>query len=196
MYEWGYIKSNALSKLDLDDDEVILDKLVNQFPYWANEVITQVSSSIKPKATFATFVIDDDNVGELQIMPDDFVSFGSDVSLRKYTNDYDEIVLEECYDDDIVYRGYKQLMFLKPGEYSVSYNARWFDFTDVVDDGTKIDVPNDILDCIPSYLASQGFKIDDEYKSSVFRNEYEMMLARIDGTHFERNRTFKIEGDW
>ena len=63
-------------------------------------------------------------------------------------------------------------------------------------DDELIDVPDDILDSIPSYIASQCFKIDDEYKSSVFRNEYEMFMARINDTNYQNTRTFFVGGDW
>ena len=69
-------------------------------------------------------------------------------------------------------------------------------FDKSLDNNYQIDVPNDILDCIPSYVASQCYKIDDDYKSQVYRNEYEMMLARIDATNYKNTKTIKIGGDW
>ena len=80
--------------------------------------------------------------------------------------------------------------------YFISYNARWYTFNKSLPDDEVIDVPNDILECIPSYIASQCYKIDDEYKASVFRNEYEIMLSRIDNSNFKNTKTIKIEGDW
>jgi hypothetical protein len=65
-----------------------------------------------------------------------------------------------------------------------------------MDNSTELDVPRDILDCLPSYIASQCMKIDDEYKASVYRNEYEIFLARIDNTHYKNVKTIEIEGDW
>ena len=62
-YTWGYIKDVSLSKLDLDENEATVQNLLSRFPFYANEVITQVCSSIKPKYTFENFVIDKTNVG-------------------------------------------------------------------------------------------------------------------------------------
>lgn len=199
-YTWGYIKDVSLSKLDLDENEATVQNLLSRFPFYANEVITQVCSSIKPKYTFENFVIDKTNVGVKQTMPDDFVSFGDDVcymleEVREY-NGETRLIKVPIHDDDYEYLGYNQVVFKHPGNYFISYNARWYTFDKSLSDDELIDVPDDILDSIPSYIASQCYKIDDEYKASVFRNEYEIMLSRIDNSNFRNTKTIKIEGDW
>lgn len=234
MYSWGYLKQLSLAKLDLTEDEANEQNLIERFPYYANEVITQICSAIKPKATFKEFKVADklyidvkygplaegytyekvaqDNglilVNTIVKMPDDFVSFGDDVNLLTC----DLLTLSytrEAHDSDFRYLGYNQLMFTTPGVYQISYNARWIDFANVprtdndgieytgpIDSGYLLDVPMDILECIPPYIASQCFKIDDQYKSQVYRNEYEMALARIDNTSYKNTKTFTIGGDW
>ena len=199
-YTWGYIKDVSLSKLDLDENEATVQNLLSRFPFYANEVITQVCSSIKPKYTFENFVIDKTNVGVKQTMPDDFVSFGDDVcymleEVREH-NGETRLINVPIHDDDYEYLGYNQVVFKHPGNYFISYNARWYTFDKSLSDDELIDVPDDILDSIPSYIASQCYKIDDEYKASVFRNEYEIMLSRIDNSNFRNTKTIKIEGDW
>ena len=199
-YTWGYIKDVSLSKLDLDENEATVQNLLSRFPFYANEVITQVCSSIKPKYTFENFVIDKTNVGVKQTMPDDFVSFGDDVcymleDVREH-NGETRLIKVPIHDDDYEYLGYNQVVFKHPGNYFISYNARWYTFDKSLSDDELIDVPDDILDSIPSYIASQCYKIDDEYKASVFRNEYEIMLSRIDNSNFRNTKTIKIEGDW
>lgn len=199
-YTWGYIKDVSLSKLDLDENEATVQNLLSRFPFYANEVITQVCSSIKPKYTFENFVIDKTNVGVKQTMPDDFVSFGDDVcymleEVREH-NGETRLIKVPIHDDDYEYLGYNQVVFKHPGNYFISYNARWYTFDKSLSDDELIDVPDDILDSIPSYIASQCYKIDDEYKASVFRNEYEIMLSRIDNSNFRNTKTIKIEGDW
>ena len=257
---WGEIKNSALANLDLTEDEATEQKLIGNFYLWANEVITQVSSTIKPKYCFeyvdvyteydrwlelskkSNVYLDKipvynpeeeytDNeeeywkewlntvfVNKVYVMKaKDFISFGGDIPLVKRTvNCYGKLDTkqEEAHDIDFIYRGYKQLLFLLPGEYSIPYHARWYTFQstmgpngedfdgdeyedyDGIDDNVEIDVPRDILECIPLYIAMKGWKIDDEYKSSVFRNEYETALARINDEHFEQNRTFDIGGNW
>lgn len=199
-YTWGYIKDVSLSKLDLDENEATVQNLLSRFPFYANEVITQVCSSIKPKYTFENFVIDKTNVGVKQTMPDDFVSFGDDVcymleEVREH-NGETRLIKVPIHDDDYEYLGYNQVVFKHPGNYFISYNARWYTFDKSLSDDELIDIPDDILDSIPSYIASQCYKIDDEYKASVFRNEYEIMLSRIDNSNFRNTKTIKIEGDW
>lgn len=199
-YTWGYIKDVSLSKLDLDENEATVQNLLSRFPFYANEVITQVCSSIKPKYTFENFVIDKTNIGVKQTMPDDFVSFGDDVcymleEVREH-NGETRLIKVPIHDDDYEYLGYNQVVFKHPGNYFISYNARWYTFDKSLSDDELIDIPDDILDSIPSYIASQCYKIDDEYKASVFRNEYEIMLSRIDNSNFRNTKTIKIEGDW
>jgi hypothetical protein len=200
MYTWGYIKDVSLAKLDLEEAEATVQNLLSRFPFYANEAITQICSSIKPKYSFVNFVIDEKNVGVPQDMPKDFISFGDDVcyELKEKDIGYGDVALikEELHDEDFEYYGYNKVIFKKTGNFNISYNARWITFDKSFKNETALDVPTDILDCIPSYIASQCYKIDDEYKASVFRNEYEIALARIDNTNYKNTKTIKIEGDW
>lgn len=195
MYTWGYLKDVILAKLDLDAEEALTQDLVRRFKFFANEAMTQICSAVKPRRDFAEFVITAEDVGTSKVMPNDFISFGDDVNQRSYQYN-GSIVTEEAHDDVLRFLGYNKIVFYEPGTYHISYNARWYDFVGAMSDETQIDVPCDILDCIPSYVASQCFKIDNEYKSSVYRNEYEMGLARIDNTDFKNTSTFRIGGDW
>ena len=195
MYTWGYLKDVTLAKLDLTENEATVQNLLSRFPFYANEVITQVCSAIKPKYTFAKFEIDFDKVGIAQTMPDDFISFGDDVCYE-LVNNGKFLEKHQIFDVDFEYYGYNQVIFKHPGNFYISYNARWYTFTKAIDDNEKIDIPNDILDCIPSYIVSQCYKIDDEYKAQVFRNEYELMLSRIDATNYKNTKSILIEGDW
>ena len=195
MYTWGYLKDVALAKLDLTENEATVQNLLSRFPFYANEVITQVCSAIKPKYTFAKFEIDFDKVGIAQTMPDDFISFGDDVCYE-LVNNGKFLEKHQIFDVDFEYYGTNKVKFKHPGNFYISYNARWYTFTKAIDDNEKIDIPNDILDCIPSYIVSQCYKIDDEYKAQVFRNEYELMLSRIDATNYKNTKSILIEGDW
>lgn len=206
MYNWGYIKSCALAKLDLSEEEAVNQNLVNNFKYYANEVITQIVSTVKPKHDFATFVVVDNEadlegdahlVGDQCLMPSDFIAFDDDVNERSYSL-HGSIVTEVATDDDFRYLGYNKVMFKKPGTYQISYKARWIDFSSMldIDDDVELDVPFDILDCIPSYIASQCYKIDDLTRAQIFRNEYEMFFARIEDTNYKNTKTFNIGGDW
>lgn len=159
-----------LSFLSVTDDE-LLDQTQMEFKY-----------------EYESYVF----VGSPVSMPADFISFGSDVS---------DVILSngrrrETSDEDYVVHGYGQVVFLAPGTFYISYNARWFTFLNTTDDNVVLPIPMDILDCLPSYIASQCLKIDDEQKSIIYRNEFELMLSRIDASSHSQNRTIKISGGW
>jgi hypothetical protein len=128
-------------------------------------------------------------------MPDDFISFRNDVNTREYT-EYGDTIFTKCSNEDFSYKGYNKLQFYKEGKYYISYNARWIMFTKDMPDNTKLNIPIDILDCLPSYIAHQCYKIDDENKSSIYRNEYEMFLARIDDSDYSNTGGIFIGGNW
>ena len=136
-------------------------------------------------------------VGDQIIVGPDFIGFNDDVptySLKDCKGQY--IKFYEAHDSDFEYLGYNKIFCKHEGLFTIPYNARWFTFDTETAENYKIDAPDDVLDCIPSYIVSQLFKIDDEYKASVYRNEYEIFLARIDNTDYRNSRTIEIGGDW
>lgn len=127
--------------------------------------------------------------------PSDFVSFGGDANY--YTKGCSGTInMDQLPDSLFVYYGVKSFVPYANGEYSMSYNARWFDFTSNMSEYTELDIPDDILDCIPSYIASQCYKVDDEIKAQIYRNEYELMLARINDTHYFTLQDMHIKDNW
>lgn len=200
---WEDIKALIYAKLDLapNDDEGGYLNYAERFVSYANEAMTMICSAVKPKRTFCSFDVksikstDEDLViGDVITMPDDFVSFGDDVNSIIEDIGYGTILKRETEDDDFDYLAYNQLSFNNPGKYKISYNARWYDFYD--GDENIINVPRDVLECIATYVASQCMKVDDEQKAAMLRNEFEILLARIDDTNYKSNKTFKIGGDW
>lgn len=183
-YTWGYLKENVLGKLNLGEEEANQQGFISRFPYYANEAMTQICSAIKPNHKF--FIVDV-LAQECITLPEDFISFGDDVA--RYNG-------EEAYDDVLEYYGYNQVICKSAGVYEIPYNARWFFFTKDLTNAVIVTAPADICDAIPSYIVSQCFKIDDEAKSAIFRNEYELFLARIDDTSFKAQRTFRVGGNW
>lgn len=265
-YTWGYIKDVVLAKLDLNEKEAQVQNLIGRFPFYANEVITQVCSAIKAKNSYFTVKVftefeyqhvldafleselntylkrctpEDWNIttdgiftendlttaqqsvwavklaelktyfskynaliGQVVSKPDDFVSWNGDIAYFEETiwdtngDVISKLPICEAHDDDYLYMGDEGLSFLKNGTYYIPYGARWFTFTKELDNNTVLNIPNDILDCIPSYIAHQCYKIDDETKSAIFRNEYELFLSRIDDTNYKNTKTIKIGGGW
>ena len=238
MYTWGYLKDATLAKLDLDESEAQEQDLLNRFPFYANEAMTQICSTVKPKHTYATFKVGNKDevwnnlrakynvysqytspivkpsqvsyeenlfwneyetyrfVNELVDMPSDFVAFDDDVNTREYYDYYNDKFIVECHDDDLTFKGYNQIIFKHVGTYMISYKARWFTFNKLISNDTVINAPDDVLDCLPSYMTHQCYKIDDEVKAQIYRNEYEIFMSRLDDTNYKQTKTFKIGGDW
>ena len=194
MYTWGYIKENTLNKLNLEEDEANELGLLSRFPYYANEAMTQICS-IKPHEKFYELVISEEqnNLGVIITMPDDFISFNdSPIAYKKPDGSH----WLSVGDDFVEYFGYNEIQCSAEGPYRIPYDARWFFFTIEMSNAIIIPVPADVCDSLPSYIASQCYKIDDEVKSATYRNEFEMFLARLNNTSFRRQQTFRIGGDW
>lgn len=134
-------------------------------------------------------------VGDTIKMPDDFVAWSDDTNWKVVKDCSGRDTLEPLKDTEFAQRGNK-LIFMKPCICKIAYNARWFLFTPTTDDDEELDIPDDILICLPSYIASQLFKIDDEQKSAIYRNEYEMAIARINENDYSTNKVFDGRGDW
>ena len=195
MYTWGYIKENTLAKLNISEEEANQLDFLSRFPYYANEAMTQICS-IKPDEKRFPIKITDKNVNKEIVMPDDFIAFSDDVVYCVENMGYGDVLYTEIGDETFTYRGYNKIVCHMMGEYEIPYKARWFFFTKDLQNATEIMAPADVCDALPSYIASQCFKIDDETKASIYRNEFEMFLARLDDTSFRSQRTFHIGGGW
>lgn len=282
-YTWGYLRRAALFKLDLDEnfDDHVISKWQSRFPTYANEVITQVCSTIKPKPCYFKQIVltgkalqgeyttsyalinkesielrtyedneidtlennelyfskyddntvkvyryrvgvqddadntpyagwqylytkNNDGLYQFDVLNEDFVSFSENRSylLVNEFNIYTQKYNAKRYtltDEYFKLTGYKTVTVKYTGTYDIAYNGRWINFENLQEnlaDETYLDVPNDILDCIPSYIAAQLYGIDDEYKAAKYRNEFEMLYARIDSKPSEESTTIGIKGDW
>ena len=193
MYSWGYIKENTLSKLNLSEEEANQQGFLSRFTYYANEAMTQICSAVRPKEAFANIEVKADEVNVPITLPEDFIAF-SDNAISYYSNDGESI--NDVGDEYLEYHGYNQVICKQTGIYVIPYKARWFFFTKDLHNATTIPAPADICDALPSYMASQCLKIDDELKAAIYRNEFEIFLARIDDTSFKSQRTFHIGGGW
>ena len=193
MYTWGYIKESTLSKLNLSEEDANRLGFLSSFPYYANEAMTQICSAVRPNETLAEFIVTAETVNKPITMPELFVAFSDDIiRYGRTTNES----LCEVGDEFVDYCGYNQIICRYEGIYYIPYKARWFVFTKDLHNATDIPAPADVCDALPSYIASQCMKIDDESKAAIYRNEFEMFLARIDDTSFKSQRGFHIGGGW
>lgn len=126
--------------------------------------------------------------------PEDFIAFSDDIVEYEDLFMHDRVI--DAGDEFLMYHGYNEVICKHAGIYQIPYKARWFFFTKDLEADIKLNVPMDILDAIPSYIASQCMKIDDEVRSAILKNEYEMALARIDDTTFKSQRGFHVGGGW
>lgn len=193
MYTWGYIKENTLSKLNLSEQGANEQGFLSRFPYYANEAMTQICSGVRPNETFIELIITADNVNTPITLPETFVAFSDDI-VRYRASEHEPI--KEVGDEYVDYYGYNNVICKHEGIYYIPYKARWFIFTKDLHNAFVIPAPADVCDALPSYMASQCLKIDDEVKAAIYRNEFEMFLARIDDTSFKSQRTFHTGGGW
>lgn len=119
-------------------------------------------------------------------MPDDFLSFADMVN---YHNGQSE--------PNIIYINDKQILLPELGRYEIFYNALWQDITkeDVVND-THLKIDSSILNCIPTYVAAQLLSQDDVQRSTILKNEFELMLSRLDTQTMYQEKHFKSIGGW
>jgi hypothetical protein len=192
-YTWGYLKENVLSKLNLSETEANQQGFLSRFVYYANEAMTQICSVAHANHKFFEVAVNSDGVGLPLTMPNDFIAFDDDVALIMHDSEYG---FYEAHDEQLRYYGYNQVIFNCTGTFRIPYKARWYFFTKDLDNNAVITAPADVCDAIPSYVVSQCYKVDDEQKAAIYRNEFEIFLARIDDTSFKTQRTFTIGGGW
>lgn len=120
------------------------------------------------------------------VMPEDFLSFADMVN---YVNGEP--------DPTIVYLGDKNIMLPKKGRYKIFYNALWQSIDeDSMAEDYDLPIDQSILNCIPTYVAAQILAEDDVQRSTILKNEYELMLSRLDTNIMYQENHFKSTGGW
>lgn len=156
--------------------------------------IDPVEVRLKKEEALKEYYEDKAVVGTPYTMPEDFIAFSGVPRVQE------EICgclkpSEELH-GQAIHLDRKQVVFLKPGIYQITYDGWWPVFNDKLQDADEIDIPTDIVICIPSYVASQVWKIDDERKANIFRNEFEILFSRINNSDYRGVTTFGVEGGW
>lgn len=128
-------------------------------------------------------------VGDVLDMPNDFLFWADDIVYK----DEDEFAVDG---KDFVIIGSSKIRFNTDGKFYIPYKCQWYFFEPTTDDYEKLDIPADIIEALIPYIASQLYKIDDEQKSAIYRNEYELAIARIDDNEYITNKSFVSGGDW
>lgn len=94
-------------------------------------------------------------------------------------------------DEDFSYVGRNQLKFYKEGDYLIPVKTLWHVFESGISDDEELNIPADILTCIPLYIAAICLQIDNPTRAQVKRSEFEMALARCTSTDFMENNEFR-----
>ena len=184
MKKWSEIKQATLDKLFLDDSEAEQQGYLAKFGYLANEGLVLIANGVKPKiGLFEHEALEDNTIVK---MPDDFISF---TNMVNYLND--------SPDPTIVYMGDKSLKLPIKGNYKIYYNAAWQKITKKeIDENSELEIDDSILTCLPTYIASQLLAQDDIQRSTILKNEFELMLSRLDTDIFYQENHFKSTGGW
>lgn len=203
MYNWSYFVNTVCAKMNIDEEELTNLSLINALPSYANEAMTQICSSVRPDVRYKEIYVTNDMLETfVSIDVPEFVSFSDAPATCKRSSPFfvdggcTDNRYHEVGDESFEYIGYDKLLFHIPGNYRIPYNARWFFFSSDIESEDEITAPADVCDAVIAYMVSQCYKIDDEKKSAIFRNEYEMALSRIDNVDFKSQRTMHIGGGW
>lgn len=172
-------------------------------------VYNQATSSFVP-ATEEDYIVVDN-----EIIQAPGVIFGTDEQKEKYWHDlniYAKGELYTCDDNFIAFAPNKQafindkfakinydysvlngnkIKFYHTGEYRIPARFMWFNFNNINDDNTEIDMPADIILTIPLYVASIYLQIDNTQKSQLMRQDFELALARCVPTDRMMNTSLK-----
>lgn len=100
-------------------------------------------------------------------------------------------------DPEVIFVTDKQIVLPKPGAYKILYNAMWheIDKTDITED-LDLKIDDSVLRTLPTYMASQLLSQDDIQRSTILKNEFELMLARLDTNIMYESNHYQSTGGW
>lgn len=184
MKKWSELKQATLDKLFLDEAEAQQQGYLAKFGYLANEGLNMIANRVKPK--IGVFEIKTSEENETVTMPEDFISFTNMINY-----------LDGEADPTVIYIGDKKLKLPKSGSYTIYYNAEWQQITkDIIVEDRELNIDSSVLNCLPSYIASQLLAQDDIQRSVMLKNEFELMLSGLDTDIFYQENHFKSTGGW
>lgn len=221
MRYWSEIVKATLYKMGINEGDDDSDEFKDRMPILANECLSMIANDLKPciKKLRIEAIKNNTNV----IMPDDFLAFsGIPIMLltkdeiiyhpEVYYNDWNDITLLEMGTYTISY-------YARYGEISDNINQgdstvyKSFDLTknytreeydklfglDTEGDPDEVvfnGIYSSVLDCLPTYIAAQLLAQDDLQKSSILKNEFEVLCQRLENNIMYQNESFKSPGGW
>lgn len=195
MKKWSEIKQATLDKLFLSEEEARQQGYLSKFKYLANECLNIIANGVKPRIVAHKFsIIAADRpvalgeyyIGDVITMPDDFLSFADMIVLHN----------NEPY-DNVVYLGDRDITVGELGDYVIYYNANWETITDQdIKEDKELTTHISVINCLPTYMASQLLSQDDIQRSAVLKNEFELMLSRLDTNIMYQENHYRSSGGW
>lgn len=184
MKKWSEIKQATLNKLFLEESEAQQQGYLAKFQYLANEALNIIANGVKPRIAVLDHTTDVDN--QVVEMPSDFLSFADMIG---YLNGVEN--------PEILYLTDRLVMLKKRGDYKLLYNALWHEITttDITED-SELEIDASVLNCLPTYMASQLLSQDDIQRSTILKNEFELMLARLDTNIMYESNHYQSTGGW
>ena len=195
MNKWSEIKQATLNKLFLTEEEARQQDYLSKFQYLANEALNIIANGVKPRIVAFTFELVADDIDktpgkfhkdDVVTMPDDFLSFA------------DMLVLHDNKPyDDVVYLGDRDITVGELGSYVIYYNALWENITEEdIKEDKPLTTHLSVINCLPTYMASQCLAQDDVQRSAILKNEFELMLSRLDTNIMYQNNHYRSSGGW
>lgn len=195
MKKWSEIKQATLNKLFMTEAEARQQLYLANFQGYANEGLNIIANGVKPRIkAFRFSVLADDvptavgdyNLSDIITMPDDFLSYAD---MTNYHNNTPW--------NDIVYLSDRDFVVGELGDYVIYYNALWEDITEQdIKEDTELTTHISVLNCLPTYIASQCLAQDDVQRSASLRNEFESMLSRLDTNIMYQEQHYQSKGGW
>jgi len=153
----------------------------NKFQHLANECLVMIANCVKPK--IGTYNITTTEEYQLVEFPSDFISFnnmkgikdGVCFTIPQYTK-RNTVILPEI------------------GTYTLYYNALWDAITEEnVNTDNELEIDTSILYVLPTYIVYNILAQDDIQRSVIMKNDFEILLSRLDNTILYQSDSFESE---
>lgn len=184
MKKWSDIVQLTLDKLNMSSEEANRQGYNDKMRSFANECLNLIANDVKPKLVKLDLEIS--SPSSVVTLGDDFLSFSN---LSSYKDG-------EKTGENFIF-GYNRLFFKEPGNYIIYYNAIWDNITsEDIKTNSVLEIEPSVLNCLPSYIASQLLSEDNMTRSAILRNEFESMVERLDLSEIRDHEVFTSEGGW
>lgn len=189
--------SNETAELTEDDGNT---EYINAMPGVCNDALSTVTAMIPVRGKFtlvlsadAAEAVEEDGKLTLPVNP----GAAYQVELKDYCPDFRALDADEIYQDiDGTHRRMTEYSVENESIFVVSgaaaetvtiYYLRYATLlTSTTDGAAELNVPREIAELLPLYMASQLYKDDDLSMAVQYRNEFEDALQKLQSSHRQR----------